>query len=609
MPVPETQAVPSASPMMLAQSPMISIDSHDSAPQDRRSIPAQRHASLLPGQGGLSVEFPGLDRKRSMTLPTIHVDMSRQHSEVDRTSIQDVPRLLQVKADNGDAEAALEVAQIIATDMPVDSPRWDQAARYFQKSADALNIEACFEVAWLHFVGLGLHKSDLDGFNYWKEVVRRSADPALRHMSLYMLGWCSFLGRGAPSNRAVATECFRSSAQDGFVLGEQALDFMWNQDVDKMQTTSAVAKRFFERCALLSPRDPLLAHLTAACLLYGFGTARDQSHALQILEQQSDQGFHPSQALLGCCYFYGFGVNRDHRTAAHWFARAAEHDNPYAQVNLALCYEKAYGVPQNFSQSTVLYKQAAVQGSAEGQRNLGHSYFYGRGTARDHAKAVEWYRRSADQGNVEACDDLGQCFKNGLGVQQNYAKAIELFSKAAKGGNVASLYHIGLCYYYGHGVGQSYELAAQFLQNAAEKGDNNAQNSLAICYTNGRGIPVDLVKAVEWFRKAAEGGNPDAMLWMGINYSRGHGVMQDNNEAKRWLLRAADKGNAKARELYSDLIQKEIMASDGRGARQNPPRAAQHNNNRVAQGSGGRNEGNPFARQPTVSETLPRLHP
>ncbi|KAI9199681.1 uncharacterized protein BJ171DRAFT_517464 [Polychytrium aggregatum] len=284
----------------------------------------------------------------------------------------------------------------------------DAAVEWFTKAINQGSRGARPRVAfirgWFSFIGHGVEQSDTDAFNRWQELAAELADPDTKRTVVHMIGWMHYLGRGTPQNKQKGVKMIRENAADDFIFGEdQCLASAWSV-TDK----SSAARKFFKLCRMGSERDWLCKQLMATCLLHGVGVERNHAAAAEAFAELANQGYSPSQYLLGHCYANGKGVPRDDSKAFSWYSKAAAQDDSYGQVGVGRCYETGSGVPRDAIKAIEWFRKSAVQGNSFGQHKLGSHYRDGSGVAQDLDAALYWYRKSADQGNVMGRRDLGR---------------------------------------------------------------------------------------------------------------------------------------------------------------------------------------------------------
>ncbi|KAI9197074.1 uncharacterized protein BJ171DRAFT_523042 [Polychytrium aggregatum] len=307
--------------------------------------------------------------------------------------------LYQKVADRGVPQAQVALGRCYERGEGVDQS-YDTAIEWYSKAADQgsedgrIHIE--FLRGWFSFIGHGVDQSDADAFNRWQEVSTRSSDTAVKHIATHMVGWMHYHGRGTQLDKQKGVKMIRDNKSDEFKLGEgECLAVIW---LPNSLSDAPAACRFFELCWLGYDQDWLCRHLTAVCLIYGFGTTKNQMLGAQIFQQLANEGHSDSQYWFGNCYFHGWGVAQDHSKMFQWSSKAADQLNSYGQLGLGHCFVWGNGVPMDRTQAVEWFRKSAAQGNRYGQHNIGICYNNGWGVDRDLTAAISWYNKSSEQG-------------------------------------------------------------------------------------------------------------------------------------------------------------------------------------------------------------------
>ncbi|KAG0372618.1 hypothetical protein BGX24_012810 [Mortierella sp. AD032] len=285
----------------------------------------------------------------------------------------------------------------------------------------------------------------------------------------------------------------------------------------------------------------------------GNGVAQDYAKALEWLLKAANQGHADAQNAMGTMHEHGQGVTRNPSRAMEWYLQAAKLGNVQAQNNIGFLYEKGEGVTQDYAKAMGWILKAAHQGYDQAQFNVGVLYKQGRGALQDYSKAMLWFVKASAQGHVAAQFNVGILYKQGLGVHQDFNKAMEWFLKAAKQGDADAQNSIGILYQQGQGVPQDHSKAMDWLLKSAHQGYVQAQFNVGVLYKQGNGVGQSYQSAMEWFLKAAEQGYAQSQYSIGYMFERGQGVPQDKSEAVEWYAKAAEQGHVKAQENLATL--------------------------------------------------------
>ena len=209
-----------------------------------------------------------------------------------------------------------------------------------------------------------------------------------------------------------------------------------------------------------------------------YRTAPDISNAYRYYLLSANQGYAPSQNILGRYYEEGKGVEQDLIEAVKWYRKAAEQNLASAQWNLALCYNAGRGVEQDYEQAFQWFQKSAKQGHMRSQNMLGQYYENGRGFAQDLKEAVKWYKKAAEQNLASAQWNLAVCYDRGIGVKQDYEQAFQWFQKSAEQGHKQSQYALGYYYELGQYVHIDYGKAKIWYHKSSEQGYEKAKSRL-----------------------------------------------------------------------------------------------------------------------------------
>ncbi|KAI9203689.1 uncharacterized protein BJ171DRAFT_138797 [Polychytrium aggregatum] len=263
-------------------------------------------------------------------------------------------------------------------------------------------LHIVFLQGWFSLVGHGVEQSDVDAFNRWQEVSTKSTDLAIKSIATYMVGWMHYLGRGTLQDRQRGDKILQANVSREFPIGEHdGLDTRRH-----ISSNSPTACRFYGLCRLGSIHDRLCRHLTAVCLIQGFGTIKDQEKAADVFEQLACEGCSDSQYWLAACCSYGWGVALDKSNAFEWLKVSADQGNPYGQYMAGVYYLRGIGIEEDGAKAVECFRKSAEQGNRHGQYYLGDCYRTASGVDGDIDTAVLWYRRSAEQGLYSAIDEL-----------------------------------------------------------------------------------------------------------------------------------------------------------------------------------------------------------
>ncbi|KAI9208350.1 uncharacterized protein BJ171DRAFT_455632 [Polychytrium aggregatum] len=267
-------------------------------------------------------------------------------------------------ADQGNASASYILAKILQLDLDQDQVKWSE------KEATKQQI-----------------------FHHLENAANTS-----HPMALFHLAGCYHDGTGVDQDHTKAAGLYRSLAERGILQAQISLGQSYENGEGVDQDFNAAIEWYSKAEDQGSEDSRLHIHLTAVCLVNGFGTTEDEKKAASIFEQLANDGHSDSQLWIGVCYRWGLGVLPSRKKAFERFSMSADQGNSYGQWWVGFCYLNEYGV------------------------------------TRDELKAVEWYRKSADQDNRYGQYHLGNCYRNGYGVPQNINTAVFWYRKSAEQG-------------------------------------------------------------------------------------------------------------------------------------------------------------------------------
>jgi TPR repeat protein len=122
---------------------------------------------------------------------------------------------------------------------------------------------------------------------------------------------------------AMALPLFRKAAEQGFVVAQNNLGFMYAN---------------------------------------GQGVPQDYAAAVSWYRKAAEQGDATAQFNLGAMHYDGHGVSQDYSAAVSWYRKAAEQGLAKAQGGLGVMYATGKGVPQDYVIAHMWFNLAAAGG-------------------------------------------------------------------------------------------------------------------------------------------------------------------------------------------------------------------------------------------------------
>lgn len=239
------------------------------------------------------------------------------------------------QAELGNAEAQAEVGFCHFWGHNVECINYEEAIKWFKKSADQ---NCAYGQYWMQRClneGLGiepnksLRKEYADKAFLW---FTKEADPTNAKVQLY-LGYCYQEGAGTSVNAKSAFEWYKKSAEQGHADAEYCL---------------------------------------AICYASGFGTEQNGDESARWTRSAAEHGNAPSQFNWASILAAGYANegNPNYEEAVVWFKKAAEQGHAGAQLALADCYESGCGVGHSEQEAIRWYQKAADRGNIEAQEKV-----------------------------------------------------------------------------------------------------------------------------------------------------------------------------------------------------------------------------------------------
>jgi len=210
---------------------------------------------------------------------------------------------------------------------------------------------------------------------------------------------------GSSDEKVEAVKWFRSSTEQGYALGQNALGWMYEKGI-VLSKDCVEAARLYRMAA--DQGEPKGMFNLAQLLQNGEGVSQDVLDAVRLYRLAADQGFSPAMLKLGELYHIGaYNTNFskkifevDKKEAVNWYKKAADLGELDAQIELANMYENGDGVVKSDTLALEYYRKMleptrklAEMGDSIAQIQLAHIYEYGKGVPTNKAIALDWYRK------------------------------------------------------------------------------------------------------------------------------------------------------------------------------------------------------------------------
>lgn len=222
----------------------------------------------------------------------------------------DLKRLLVERSDAGHVAASATLGRMLSQDVVFGPRNFAEAARYYEKAAEAGHLNSMTRYALFAKDGLGLPKDEVLAARWFRKAADRGHDVAMTN-----LGTLYETGRGVKKDFSEAALWYRRAVDKGHVFA---------------------------------------MHRLALLLEAGRGVDQDDKEAVRLLKAASDGGLSEATAWLADKYAEGRGIPKDeyeayklNAVAADQVRRAADRGNAVATFNLGILYRTGKGVTKS----------------------------------------------------------------------------------------------------------------------------------------------------------------------------------------------------------------------------------------------------------------------
>lgn len=260
---------------------------------------------------------------------------------------------LKAKAESGNAEAQLMLGSMLANGEGVPQS-FEEAAKWFRKSADQNNAEAQFALSLMHVNGDGVKQDFGEAVNWAKKAAEQGHPLAQINLAIAYRS-----GTGIATNLAEAAKWFKKAAEQGVSDAQFNLGIMyWMGEGVAKDTTNAF--KWLNLAAEQGNEMALRAKTALTNLIATEEKLQESSEAIfgKIIEA-AEMGDAEAQNTLGYAHLTGEGVPVDYNVASNWLAKAAAQRHLEASIHLASMHANGVGMPTNLVQAWVILTRAA----------------------------------------------------------------------------------------------------------------------------------------------------------------------------------------------------------------------------------------------------------
>lgn len=443
---------------------------------------------------------------------------------------------------------------------------WEDAAKFFEKSAENGNLEAMKHLGYYAWKGLGTEKNLYRALRWYSKVMEAGEEDVSEALEAIYEEIKNGKTKGSeePEDRSEKPEGLPSEEKEN---AEEELQEKSGNDNDASDTTEdAIEKR-----DATEKKDK-----------------KDNSHTTENSEEEnkcSGDGEAELHAAIAAYYQSDMRTAESFREFQETFKKAADEENPLAHVMLGLLYWRNYPYDQVYTPQAIEHLEIAMeQGCPLGgvwlaeilkemrkadpgylpersedvhtqakllgkvkllaeQENAEALYWIAVELYKDeeYEEAVRWLNWAAEQEMPQAQGFLGICSYYGHGVEKDYDAAYTCFKQAERSNEGWVYRYLGDCCYYGYGTDQDKEQAAKYYEMGAVQCDLSALLKIAEMLQTGDGVPKNQKRAFQQYQKAADLGSVDGKREVGICFWYGKGVEKNFLKAEQAFRNAADR--------------------------------------------------------------------
>lgn len=279
-------------------------------------------------------------------------------------------QLLKELAEQGDADALEQMAELTLKGIGEMKPDPDQAEKYYRMAAEKGNVKAQTRLAEICF-----NKKD------YTQAVKYAALAAAKNdlNASVLLGKMYCEGKGVKQDRVEALRYLKKPAEQGVAYAVNMTGrLLYNAG------HYAEAEKYLSRTA---GDDPEIQFMRGRIQYLGTDGRPDYAKAFELLSAAAGTGHTGAMCLIGRMYHRGEGL------------------------------------PQDFSKALQWYRQAADKGDADAMYQVGSMYYNGDGVSPDYLEALRWFKQAAEKGNIVAMQYVSIMYKEGIGVRKNNVEA------------------------------------------------------------------------------------------------------------------------------------------------------------------------------------------
>lgn len=323
---------------------------------------------------------------------------------------------LSIASDGGIPEAHYNCGLLYA-DEPIDDPDIKKAIFYWQRGAEAGEIQSLFRLGELYIEGKGINQNIYLGIS----MLRQSAKGGYS-LALQSLGIMYYKGlNGIPKNIRASLPYFTQAIKDKRWPKLLSESFHYIGEIYYFGIEGFIDPNY--KTALqyfgLSDRYGYAESSYFIASIYIEGSPQVPSNielAIKKLEKAAKYDYSPAEFKLGQLYFDGIVVPKNIPLGIEYLEKAIEHRNLDAMYSLGYAYIRGEDIPQNILTGLEYLIRGAKEGDVNSSFLLYTFYSQGRdGIPKDQENAQYFLNLAAYQGSPEA-----QAIIQGMDANQTY---------------------------------------------------------------------------------------------------------------------------------------------------------------------------------------------
>lgn len=241
--------------------------------------------------------------------------------------------LLHKKGEQGDPLAMIYLGSLYAKGNEIYRQDLVKARNWFEKSAQAGNVQAQYQTAVYYYEGIGGERDEkkaAEWFGRALNLLQKTADSD--RDAAFWVAQMYFKGLGVPENEVKAFEYYKKSAEKGHLRALSMVALMYREGKGIKKSDEESFKWFLRA----SEKNDLGAIMEVAfAFREGNGTEKSMDKALQWFEKGASLGDAYACRELALMYEEGNGVEKNTEKAIAFYKKAVDLEDAYSAIKLA----------------------------------------------------------------------------------------------------------------------------------------------------------------------------------------------------------------------------------------------------------------------------------